>query len=788
MMRQYELVERVTAYDPDADEALLNRAYVYAMRAHGQQTRASGAPYFSHPLEVAAILTEHKLDDATIAAALLHDTIEDTVATRSEIDTMFGDEIGELVDGLTKIARLDLVSREAAQAENLRKLLLAVSNDIRVLMVKLADRLHNMRTLEHVTPAKARRIAQETMDIYAPLAGRMGMQDMRDELEDLSFKYLNPEARETIEARLAVLREESGDIIKEIETALTEKFAENGIEAQVGGREKKPYSIWRKMERKSISLGQLSDIYGFRVIVETIDQCYQVLGIMHRTWRMVPGRFKDYISTPKQNDYRSIHTTVIGPHNKRIELQIRTGQMDQVADRGVAAHALYKDANGADGPDDALAAKSTNVYHWLRRLVDMIQEGDNPRELLEHTKLELFHDQVFCFTPVGHLISLPRGATPIDFAYAVHTDVGNSCVGCAINGQRQPLSSELHNGDEVEVITQEGHTPPASWEAIAVTGKARSAIRRAAREAMWTQYGALGGKILARAVERSGAAADDDAIEEAAKRLGYAKSEDLLAAIGRHQQPVADAVRMIAGPDAAAGAQPAAVPEPERRWYSLGKVMRFAKLGGAREPGRPIPIHGLKGDLPVKFAAETGVVPGEPIVGIMTPDEGVTIYPAHARALARFRDQPERWLDLAWDIDDARDDRFPARLMVSLANDVGTLAEVTRIIGENDGNIANLSMTARAHDFFTLHIDVEVRDIDHLKEIMSRLKRSPVVSSVERLNELLPPDAPPDAVDGLEARGEVSAAPAGKQAGRGTDKANGAGGKHAAATAKEGST
>ena len=358
-MRQFELVEKVTGYDKDADETLLNRAYVYAMKAHGSQTRASGDPYFSHPLEVAAILTDLKLDDATIAAALLHDVVEDTEATHQEIEDLFGKEIGALVDGLTKIRRLDLVTKEAAQAENLRKLLLAMADDIRVLLVKLADRLHNMRTLGHMKPDTRHRIAQETLELYAPLAGRMGMQNMRDELEDIAFRELNPEADRTIAERLRKLHEESGDVLKEIENELAARFAKADIVAAVTGREKRPYSIWRKMEKKHLSLGQLSDIFGFRVIVATVDECYKALGAVHQTWRMVPGRFKDYVSNPKQNDYRSIHTTVIGPHHMRVELQIRTTTMHEIAERGVAAHAFYKDILNAERASNGVKVPSS---------------------------------------------------------------------------------------------------------------------------------------------------------------------------------------------------------------------------------------------------------------------------------------------------------------------------------------------------------------------------------------------------------------------------------------------
>src|SRR6516225_7687861 len=411
MMRQYDLIERVKRYNPNTSEAMLNRAYVYAMKAHGEQRRASGDPYFSHPLEVAAILTDLKLDDATIAAALLHDTIEDTTATRAEIDEMFGHDIGALVEGLTKLKKLDLVTKEAKQAENLRKLLLAIADDVRVLLVKLADRLHNMRTLGYMPPEARRRAAEETLDIYAPLAGRMGMHEMREELDDLAFRELYPEAYDVVTARLNALTERSKLLISEIERQLTKKLADRGIDARVVGRRKRAYSIWRKMERKSVGFEQLSDIFGFRVLVKTLADCYQALGVVHSTWPMVPGRFKDYISTPKGNDYRSIHTTVIGPSKQRVELQIRTVAMHEIAEYGIAAHALYKDSVGS--PTELLSRESS-AYTWLRRTIELLAEGSNPEEFLEHTKLELFHDQVFCFTPKGKLIALPRRANAID--------------------------------------------------------------------------------------------------------------------------------------------------------------------------------------------------------------------------------------------------------------------------------------------------------------------------------------------------------------------------------------
>ncbi len=721
MMRQYELVERVTRYDPDADEDLLNRAYVYAMKAHGNQVRASGEAYFNHPLEVAAILTEMKLDSATIAAALLHDTVEDTEATQQEIEEKFGPEIAALVDGLTKIAKLDLVTKEATQAENLRKLLVAMSRDVRVLLVKLADRLHNMRTLEHVRPDKRTRIAQETMDIYAPLAGRMGMQAVRDELEDIAFEVLNPDANRIITERLAKLHAESGDLLKSIEHELSQKLADNGISAEVNGREKRPYSIWRKMERKLLSLGQLSDIFGFRVIVGTVDQCYRALGIIHRTYRAVPGRFKDYISTPKQNDYRSIHTTVIGPHHMRVEMQIRTRLMHEIAERGVAAHALYKDAPDAKEALDGFRnpAVESNAYRWLRHLVEMLQEGESPREFLEHTKLELFHDQVFCFTPKGQLIALPRGATPIDFAYAVHTSVGDSCVGAKINGRHAPLVTELDNGDEVEIIRSDVQSPPAAWEGLAVTGKARAAIRKATRVAARKQFAGLGHEIVEKMLAKLDRQFIEKEVAAAIPRLGHKNLEDALAAVGRGELSGVDVLKAMGLTLADS---------------DIKELRRKAPVKKG-DPGEElsIPVRGVARSTALRIYEGTGAVPGERIVGIITPGEGITIYPIFARALEQFDNQPERWVDLAWD-SGAEEQRFPARISVSILNEVGSLAKVTQLISDQDGNIDALQMVARegARDFFDLDITVEVHDLKHLNDIMAGLRSRSAVSSVSR--------------------------------------------------------
>ncbi len=744
MMRQYELVERVLSYDPHADEDLLNKAYVYAMQAHGHQKRKNGDPFFSHPLEVAAILTDLKLDDATIATALLHDTIEDTDATRAEIDEKFGPEIGALVDGLTKIKKLDLVTREAKQAENFRKLLIAITSDIRVLLVKLADRLHNMRTIEHMKEASRQRIAKETMEIYAPLAGRMGMQWLRDELEDLSFRWLQPESYTNLTERLEEMRARNSEFIETISSELTKHLRDAGIKAKVSGRQKKPYSIWRKIERKQVAFEQLSDIFGFRVVVENRSDCYQALGVIHTMWRVVPGRFKDYISNPKQNDYQSLHTTIVGPGHQRVELQIRTMQMHHIAEYGVAAHTLYKDEVQSNGLDEGASQQAiqltqeSNAYRWLRQLVDMLLEGDNSEEFLEHTKLELFRDQVFCFTPKGALVALPSGAVPIDFAYAVHTDVGNSCVGCKVNGSHVPLVSELQNGDEVEIITSKAQTPPPAWEAIAVTGKARSAIRRATRESIRRQYSELGRQILRRVLLEIDEDYSEEMLEKALPGLVHNSVIEMLSAVGRGELNSEDVIAALY-PDTTKPASPKRrrVQRKEEGWFSFRKAigLKFRNMespnGAMNGSANGVPIRGHQSDLSVQFATG-GAVPGDRIVGILTSGEGIIIYPIHSMKLAEFENQPERWVDVTWDIDENNNERFPAQIDVTGMNEPGTLAKITQIIGDFAGNILNLKIETSVPDFSKMLIDIEVWDLKHLNDIINGLKQVEVVSQVGR--------------------------------------------------------
>jgi GTP diphosphokinase / guanosine-3',5'-bis(diphosphate) 3'-diphosphatase len=708
MMRQFELVERVKGYDPSADEDALNRAYVFSMKAHGAQLRASGDPYFSHPVEVAGILAGMKLDAASIITGLLHDTVEDTVATLEDIERLFGPDIAKLVDGVTKLSRLELQSDQTKQAENFRKLVLAMSEDIRVLLVKLADRLHNMRTLRFIRDEeKRRRIARETMEIYAPLAERIGMHEMKDELEDLAFSELYPDARQSIIARLAFLRAKGGDLVERIIDELNETLANGGLPAGVSGREKTAYSVWRKMQKKNVGFEQLSDIMAFRVVVDTVEQCYQALGIMHSRYPVVPGRFKDYISTPKPNNYSSLHTGVIGPERQRIEMQIRTREMHEVAELGVAAHWVYK--QGAPKTEG-------RQYRWLRELLDILEHASDPQEFLEHTKLEMFQDQVFCFTPKGDLIALPRGATPVDFAYAVHSVVGDTCVGAKINGRLAPLRTPLANGDQVDIITSKAQTPSPTWERFVVTGKARARIRRFIRTQQRQQYLDLGKAILQKAFRHDGHDFQEKALGAVLKAFNCATIDDLYVAVGEGLATGREVVHALYPPKT--DAKPA-------------KVVPLATARGKKALENAVPIRGLIPGMALHFAGCCHPLPGDRIVGIVTTGKGVTIHTIDCDALANFSDTPERWLDVAWHSkgDDAG---HVGRISVTLGNEPGSLGSLTTVIGKHHGNITNLKITNRSADFFEILVDIEVTDVRHLTNIIAALRATPAINSVER--------------------------------------------------------
>jgi guanosine-3',5'-bis(diphosphate) 3'-pyrophosphohydrolase len=717
VIRQYELVERIRGYDPNADEEALNRAYVFSMKAHGSQMRASGDPYFSHPVEVAGILTHYRLDTASIVTALLHDTVEDTVATIDEIGAHFGNEVARLVDGVTKLSKLELQSRDTQQAENFRKLLLAISEDIRVLLVKLADRLHNMRTLHYIkAPEKRARIARETMEIYAPLAERIGIQEIKEELEDLAFRELYPQAAESIASRLDFLREQADDIVSRVSDEINRTLSEAGIEAWISGRAKRPVSIWRKMQRKNVEFEQLTDIIAFRVVVASIEDCYKALGVVHTRYRVIPGEFDDYISTPKLNGYQSLHTAVIGPEMRRIEIQIRTTQMHEVAELGVAAHWQYK--QGA-------ALTEGKNYHWVRQLLDILESATNPDEFFEHTKLEMFPDQVFCFTPKGEIISLPQGATVIDFAYAVHSEIGDRCIGARINGKMQPLRSELKNGDQVEVVTSANGTPSPLWEQWVVTGKARARIRRYVRGEQREEFMQLGRALLDRALREAGYTHYFEPAPEVLEKFGAADADDLISAIGRGDVIVSDVLYE---------GLPEEFRKSVRRSTGSGDNGNVVRFPGADDDGGvpPIPIRGLTPGMAIHYANCCHPLPGDRIVGILTAGKGVSIHIRDCETLESFADTPERWVDVAWDLGPETPETHVGRINLVVANERGTLGALTTVIAKNLGNINNLRITNRSEDFFEMVVDIEVEDSRHINDIIAALRATPEISSVDR--------------------------------------------------------
>jgi guanosine-3',5'-bis(diphosphate) 3'-pyrophosphohydrolase len=722
MIRQFELVERVQSYDPDADEDMLNRAYVFGLKKHGTQLRASGDPYFSHPVEVAGILAEMKLDTASIVTGLLHDTLEDTDATRDEIAGLFGENVARLVDGVTKLSRLEVQSESTKEAENLRKLVLAMSSDIRVLLVKLADRLHNMRTLQHIKdPLRRKRIARETMDLYAPLASRIGMENVKRELEELAFAELNPDGRASVLARQGYLRERGERFVPQIEAELVKTLKDGGLDAQVLGREKTPYSIWRKMQTKNVSFEQLADIMAFRIIVADIAQCYQALGLLHGRYHVIPGRFKDYISVPKPNGYRSLHTGVIGPLNQRIEIQIRTPEMQEQAERGVAAHWIYKQGGPTtDAPQ----------YAWLRSLIEILDKAPNAEEFLEHTKLEMFQDQVFCFTPKGKLIALPRGATPIDFAYAVHSQVGDTCVGTKINGRMLPLRTQLANGDQVEIITSKAQTPSPTWERFVVTGKAKAAIRRFIRTRQREQYIQLGRSLLDKTFHEEGYEVTDKGLDGVRANFKQATTDDLIAAVGAGLVGAREVLTAVypglKQPRKPGGAD--VVPISRAR-AKAGK----AGAGRDKKPGEQIAIRGLIPGMAVHFARCCHPLPGDRIVGIITTGKGVTIHTIDCTTLESFSETPERWIDVGWDsVSESAPGVYTGRLKITVANQPGSLSSLSTVIARHEGNISNLRIVNRSMDFFDMVIDVEVADVKHLADITAALRATPAINAVER--------------------------------------------------------
>ncbi len=698
MISADDLIELVRTYNPKTNADKLADAFEFGEQMHEGQFRHSGEPYFTHPVAVAAILTEQRLDDASIITALLHDTIEDTKASYEEVSERFGEEVAKLVDGVTKLTNLQLSSRETKQAENFRKLFMAMSKDLRVILVKLADRLHNMRTIKAMRPEKQAQKARETMDIYAPLAGRMGMQWMREELEDLAFRVLNPEGRQSIIRRFVTLQRETGDVIHRITGDMRLELEKAEIDAEVFGRAKKPYSIWRKMQAKDQGFSRLSDIYGFRVITKSEEDAYRALGAIHQRWRAVPGRFKDYISQPKSNGYRSIHTTVSGRDGKRVEVQIRTRQMHDVAETGVAAHWSYKDGVRSGNPFAVDPAK------WISSLTEQFDAEDDHDEFLEAVKLEMYSDQVFCFTPKGDVTKLPKGATPIDFAYAIHTRIGHACVGAKIDGIRVPLWTRLRNGQSVEVITAEGQTPQVSWLEIATTGKARTAIRRALREADRERFVKLGHELARSAFEHVGRKATDKALETAARALRVGTVHDLLSRLGAAELTAHDVVQSVY-PEIISGE------------------------GEEISPRRA--VIGLQPGQSFERAACCQPLPGERIIGITHRGRGVEVHAADCDALSAFEAQPARWVDVNWHAG-THPAAYATTVELTIGNDAGVLGRICTLIGEKKANISDLEFLDRKPDFYRLVVNVELRDVEQLHSLMLTLEAESDVAAVSR--------------------------------------------------------
>ena len=696
MLRQYELVERVLAYDPDADEAMLNRAYVYTVQKHGTQKRASGDPYFSHPVEVAGLMTELKLDQETIITALLHDTVEDTLATVEEVERLFGPDVARLVDGVTKLSKIDAMSEKERAAENLRKFLLAMSEDIRVLLVKLADRLHNMRTLHFIkSEEKRRRISRETMDIYAPLAERVGMYEYMREMQLLAFEQLEPEAYATITGRLAQIRSSEGGQVDSIALSIKQALAESGLKVEVSGREKHPFSIWKKMAERHVSFEQITDIMAFRVLTDSVTDCYKALGVLHTTWQMIPGRFKDYLSTPKSNGYRSLHTSLLFENSMRMEVQIRTREMHETNEFGLAAHWAYKQRAAPDGQ-----------VGWLRDLIEIVDASHDAEELLEHTRMAIYQDRIFAFTPKGQLLQLPKGSTPVDFAYAVHSDLGSFAVGAKINGRHMPLRTAMNNGDVVEIIKSRNASPQLSWLGFVVTGKARAAIRRAVRAKERAEVATIGSKLFEEIVGRLPSKIGKKAVRDAVKRLGLTSETELMIAIGTAKLDDRQVMEALV-PGSARH-----LPEPEN-WP---------------KQERAISIRGLTPGLAFHLGTCCHPVPGDRIVGIRVPDKGVEVHAIDCMALASGVDAD--WLDLSWG---DRTTGAVGRIRMVLHNRPGTLAEAAGIFAGNRANISQLENSSRDELFSTYEVDLEVSDLAHLTRIVSSLRASDAVAEAERI-------------------------------------------------------
>lgn len=713
MIRQYELIDKVLAYNPKANVALLNRAYVYSMKAHGNQKRASGQPYLVHPLEVAAILAELRLDDASIAVGLLHDTLEDTLSSYEEIRDLFGDEIAKLTEGVTKLSRISFNSKSVEQAENFRKLLLAMSEDIRVLLIKLADRLHNMRTMEHISKEeKRRRKAQETLEIFAPLADRIGLHSVKNELEELSFQILEPEEYNRLHTLMVEWREQD-NLVERVIEVLQDEMTAAGMETQIFGREKALYSICKKMRRKNLTFEQLTDIVAYRIIVSSKRRCYEVLGLMHDLYKAVPGRFKDYISAPKPNGYQSLHTSVIGPFGNRMEVQIRTQEMHDIAESGVAAHWIYKDEKSGKWSEG-------QQYKWLRQLVEHLQGTEDPEEFYEHAKLELFSDNVFVFTPSGDLVSLPQGSTPLDFAYSIHSDIGHQCQTVRVGGRAVPLRTRLRNGDIVEIVTNKNQRPSPGWREFVVTARAKAAINRYLRSQEKDEKLKLGKDILEKAAKREQLTVTEKDLQKNLKAWPVENVDDVFVAMAQGRLFPRQIFEVLYPERAEAIAQEKAEPTG------------FTKTSKADDTA--IAIDGLTSGMSIYFAKCCSPIPGEDIVGIITTGRGVTVHAKHCRNLEALSDQPDRWLSLRWNEHaQSGEGSYTTRIRIIAYHQPGTLSSISTSVFNADGNITDLSIENRNGETYTIRCELEVHNVQHLNSMISQLNALKVVANVEKI-------------------------------------------------------
>lgn len=735
MVRQYELIEQVRAYNPKADVALLNRAYVYSMKAHGDQRRASGEAYLSHPLAVAGILADMHLDDASIAVGLLHDTLEDTLASYDEIAKLFGKEVAELTEGVTKLSMISFGDKSVEQAENFRKLLLAMSKDIRVLLVKLADRLHNMRTLGHKKEESQRKTAKETMDIYAPLADRIGLHAVKAELEDLSFKILDPEEYEVLAERMKEWRAQD-NLVGRVVGVLKDELKKAGIKAEVTGREKAVYSIYQKMLKKSLAFDQLTDIIAYRILVDNKRDCYEVLGLMHDRFKAIPGRFKDYISAPKPNGYQSLHTSVVGPFGNRMEVQIRTKEMHEIAENGVAAHWVYKPGTGYVEEKGEPRDHATTPYRWLKGLVEQLQGVEDPQEFYENARMELFSENVFAFTPKGDLIQLPQGATVLDFAYAIHSNIGNKTVSGKVNGSVAPLRRQLENGDMVEVTTSPHQNPTPGWREIVVSNRARAAINRYLRQLELEQQVAVGREILEKAARRDGWRWDVKSLGHIASKLPVTQVktvDDVFAALGQGRLFPRQIQEILYPPEKGAG-----VTSEEVILKRTGKKKKLAADHVDVQPSATEHALGLEGvtqGMAVHFAKCCSPLPGEPIVGIISTGRGVSVHMKTCKNLEQFAEQPDRWLPVRWSkkAEEGGTRNFLCRLRFHLRNDPGALASVASTVANADGNILDIATEGRTGDSTLIRCEIEIRNKDHLNKLITQLMNLKVVLKVEKI-------------------------------------------------------